>query len=109
MKFAVAVVFLVVCTGFGQWSSDPGVFLEAVSPNPLASADTVLFSVTEGGYVTLGLCDLTGRVVGLVTDGFYPSGNHTVVIDTDNIPSGMYILRLDAMGESVSRACLLLR
>jgi hypothetical protein len=48
-------------------------------------------------------------VVSLVADGFYPAGNHSAVIDTGDIPSGVYILRLDASGETVSRACVLLR
>ncbi len=93
----------------GSTMHDPGVYLGVVSPNPLGSVATVPFSITEGGFVNMRLYDLTGRVVGPVKNGFYPAGNHTVALETGDLEAGVYILRLDAMGETVSQKCALLR
>ncbi|MCD4702319.1 MAG: T9SS type A sorting domain-containing protein [Candidatus Aegiribacteria sp.] len=93
----------------GHTFPDPGVYLGVSRPNPFSSASTVPFSLASSSFVTLGLYDTSGRLVRMVADGFYPAGNHTVDISTGDIPSGVYILRLDAMGETVSRACVLLR
>ncbi|MCD6588853.1 MAG: T9SS type A sorting domain-containing protein [Candidatus Fermentibacteraceae bacterium] len=59
--------------------------------------------------MTTGLYDTSGRLVSRTTESFYSPGSHTVIIDTENLPSGVYILRLATDGTAASQACVLLR
>lgn len=93
----------------GQTLLDPGIYLGAIRPNPFSSTVSASFLLGSSSFVKMGLYDTSGRLVHLVTDGFYPAGNHTADIGTGDMPSGVYILRLDALEETVSRACVLLR
>ncbi len=89
--------------------SGQGMSLYTAVPNPSSFGASVSFSLEKSSFVTLGLFDLSGRLVSPVADGFFQAGNHTAGIETGGIPSGVYILRLNAMGESLNRTCVLLR
>jgi len=74
--------------------------LLGTAPNPARTQATVRFTLPEAidaPNVTLRLYDVLGRQVRTVATNA-ASGRHTLRLDTQSLPSGVYVLRLDAAG-----------
>ena len=71
-----------------------------VYPNPFNSSTTISFALPEGMWTKLTVCDLSGRKVETLIDGFKEPGVNSVVLTSDNLATGMYIVRL-AVGEKL--------
>jgi len=70
--------------------------LSAPWPCPATGAFSVAFSLPRTSDVVLSLYDLAGRRVAVVAEGEYAAGRHEVVFDAAGLPSGVYLLKLDA-------------
>jgi len=72
-------------------------------PNPFNPSTEIRFAVKESKPVTLELFDILGRPHRLLYEGT-PEKNRTVTVrvDAENLPTGMYIVRL--IGEDFSAA-----
>ncbi len=79
------------------------------SPNPLASTSTVTFDLAQPTQVQLEVFDSSGRLVGTLADGYLEQGNHSVSFDGSDLPSGVYLLRLQAEGSSATARIVLIR
>ena len=83
--------------------------LTSLVPRTRAGGLEVEFEVTEPGSVTLTVCDLQGRAVRRTSIEAGP-GRHTFAFDRAGIPgAGIYFVRVDQHGESVTRKVLILR
>jgi hypothetical protein len=69
-----------------------------VSGQPKFVAGRVLFSLPQSGAVRVGLYDLTGRLVKDLMNKQLATGNYSVAVDTRNIASQLYVLRLTVNG-----------
>lgn len=77
-------------------STPDGTFtLHAAYPNPFRSATNVGFTLPASQDVRLTVYDVLGRRVTTLADGLYPSGYNSVRFDASNLPSGMYVVRLE--------------
>lgn len=65
-------------------------------PNPARDRTTVRFGLPADGPVRLTIYDALGRRVADLADGPHAAGWHTAMLATDGLPSGIYVLRLDA-------------
>lgn len=75
------------------------VTLYPVTPNPVdGHTATVRFAVPTATNARLEVVDNLGNVVGVLADGFYSAGIHTVAWDTGTLSSGSYVLKLSARG-----------
>jgi subtilisin family serine protease len=88
--------------------------LEQNQPNPFPRSTTLTFSVPVGGRVSLEIFDVSGRLVRTLEQGQRSAGRHTVNWDgRDNagalVSSGVYLCRLSAAGEVVSRRMAMIR
>ncbi|MEM1041117.1 MAG: LamG-like jellyroll fold domain-containing protein [Bacteroidota bacterium] len=83
--------------------------LDAAYPNPFRTATTVRFTLPEPGTVRLTLFDLLGRRIAVLADGAMPAGRHTVRLDGARLPSGVYLVRMEAGPFSASRRVVLTR
>jgi len=77
-------------------SSEP--FLDGSYPNPFTSQVVFRFSLPESSIVSLDIFDMSGRVIGTVTNGTFSSGLHTIVWDSNDssgspVSSGIYFAR----------------
>lgn len=70
--------------------------LDAAYPNPFASRTTIGFELPVAEHVTLKVYDVLGREVATLVDGVTPAGKQSVAFDAANLPSGVYLYRLDA-------------
>ncbi|MDP8227841.1 MAG: T9SS type A sorting domain-containing protein [Candidatus Electryoneaceae bacterium] len=65
-------------------------------PNPFNGRTQVQFTLTDRSRVTVGLYDLSGRLLRQLSQGEMDAGNHRLDIDASDMPSGMYLVILDA-------------
>jgi len=68
-------------------------------PNPFREASTILFSLDKGGYTNLAVYDILGRQVAVLVNEDLPSGTHQATFKSEQLPGGMYILKLVHNGE----------
>lgn len=104
-----ATVFVSVQTGVGEEGGMTGPLLGTPVPNPCSGTFSVDWSLPGPSAFTLCLYDLCGRMAwnGEHAGGTEASGQFTVSPSRD-LPSGCYILRLDADGVSASTMVVLL-
>lgn len=101
--------------GEQQVSAEPGSLPIAVPvleayPNPAAgAAATVRFGVPEGGAVRLELFDLLGRSVAVLVDEDMAPGEARTTLDVSGLSSGVYLLRLQGEGTSLTRKLSVVR
>jgi hypothetical protein len=85
-------------------------FLEQNYPNPFNPSTAIKFGITEGTNVDLRIYDALGREVAvLVSNEFLSAGSYNVKFSAANLASGIYIYRLTAGTNSVSRKMQLLK
>ncbi len=78
--------------------------LHPAAPNPFAGATVLRFDLPAPGPVRLSVYDVTGRRVATPLDGAaFEAGSHAVPFDGDALPSGVYLVRLEAAGAAATR------
>ncbi|MBN1782600.1 T9SS type A sorting domain-containing protein [bacterium] len=65
-------------------------------PNPFNPSTTVRLAVPRSCLVNLTVFDLTGRKVAVLADGIRSPGEHAVVWNARDCPSGIYLIRMTA-------------
>jgi photosystem II stability/assembly factor-like uncharacterized protein len=85
------------------------ILLEAPRPNPSGGAARVSFTLARAGPARISILDASGRTAREVVDGYWPPGEHIVSVDAQDLPSGIYFLRLEAAGHVEGRRLTLLR
>jgi len=78
-------------------------------PNPFTTGTTLRYSLSRGGTVRLSLVDIQGRVVRRLVDGVQGAGPHSVMLRGEDLPSGVYRVRLEHDGQVTTRPCVRLR
>lgn len=68
--------------------------LEQNYPNPFNPSTTIHFSIPQRGHVTLKVFDVLGSEVARLVDEELNPGEHSVVFNAKNLPSGVYLYRL---------------
>jgi len=93
--------------GGGLWFGPP-------RPNPARDAVTFRYALPATASVLLAIYDLFGRRVAELADGTLPAGAHTTVWDFRDaagatVPPGVYLAKLAAGGEVLTRAVIRVR
>jgi len=88
----------------------PSVFgLSAPYPNPFNSISRFNFNLTNAGLATVTLHDLSGRTVAVVAAGVYTAGSHSATLRAIDLPTGLYLLKLQSNGSSSVQKVALIR
>jgi hypothetical protein len=109
---ADTIGFTVTGTGI---SLDPSRNFDlAAAPNPFASVSTVSFELSEAGFTTIGIFDLSGRLVRSLLSAELVSGSHSLQWDGcsqsgEEVASGLYLCRIVSGGFVESTGLCLLR
>jgi probable HAF family extracellular repeat protein len=102
----------------GAVSVDPadgnGLMLTRVQPNPSSSQTTFSFALAHAGRVKIGIYDLTGRIIAKLSDREFPIGPHTLTWSGrdsrgGDVPTGIYVVRLETESRSETRKITLIR
>ncbi len=83
--------------------------ISAVYPNPFNSAAKIDFETPQNSFISLSVYDLSGRLVERLVQGRYRAGRYNAVFDGSDLPSGLYVARLEADAVSVSRKVMLVK
>ncbi|PAP76482.1 T9SS type A sorting domain-containing protein [Rubrivirga marina] len=87
----------------------PTALAVAVAPNPAGYRTVVTVAVPGAGPVRAVLYDALGREVARLHDGPLAAGTRALPIDASRLRSGVYVVRVEAGGEAVSRALTVVR
>lgn len=79
-------------------------------PNPFNPETNIAFELADAGVVNLKVYDMTGRLVATLVNGAaMPRGSHIVSFDAGNLPSGIYVYRMETNGFADQKKMLLLK
>ncbi len=100
--------------GGGVTAGVAGLRLLNAMPNPFAARTEIRFAVPGAGSVRLGVYDVSGRLVRGLLDGREHAGWHVVGWSGCDdlgveVVSGVYFMRVDTGGETVTRRVVLMR
>ncbi|MBE0646096.1 MAG: T9SS type A sorting domain-containing protein [Bacteroidetes bacterium] len=86
----------------------PGDFKLAQNyPNPFNPSTEITFTLPQGGQTMLRVYNLLGQEVATLVNEFRNAGTHRATFDASNLPTGMYIYRLESGSFSASRKMML--
>lgn len=91
-----------------------GLALHQNYPNPYSPVDgaphTVIdYEVPTTATVSLKVYNMSGQEVATLVEGAESEGIHTAIFDASHLPSGNYIYRLTANGQTVDRLMMVVR
>lgn len=78
-------------------------------PNPFNDVTNIKYSVPVPGEVTIGIYNALGQQVQIITNEYKSAGVYTATIHRNNLPSGIYYIRMASANTNVTRKCLLVK
>jgi hypothetical protein len=76
-------------------------------PNPFNPVTRIAFDLPEAGLVTLKVFNLAGQEVATLVHSLMPQGTNQVTFDASNLPSALYIYRIEVNGFVAAKKMLL--
>jgi hypothetical protein len=68
-------------------------------PNPFADEIKFTFALASDKNVQIKVLDIQGKLVANITDQLYKTGDHTITWKSNEVPAGLYIVKL-ALGKN---------
>lgn len=68
-------------------------------PNPFNPSTTLVMDLNRSADVSLTVFDVAGRRIATLADGLLAAGTHEVHFDARQLPSGLYLARLETAGQ----------
>lgn len=90
-------------------SAGPAISKLTTTPNPLADAAAVSFSLASPGIVEAGIYNTAGELVETLVRGSMLAGDHSLVWSARDAPAGVYVCRVKATGEAASARMVLVK
>lgn len=76
-------------------------------PNPFNPSTTISYALRDRQHVRLTVYDLLGRELGVLVDAQENAGICNIIFDGSNLPSGVYIYKLQAGDTYISKRMIL--
>ncbi|WP_420455103.1 T9SS type A sorting domain-containing protein [Rubrivirga sp.] len=83
--------------------------LDPVAPNPSSGTARVAFALPEAGPVRVAVYDVRGREVAVLADGEHAAGHHQAALASRSLAAGVYVVRLEAHGQVLTRRAVVVR
>lgn len=83
--------------------------LEPIAPNPAHGAAPVRFAMPRGGNVRVSVLDVMGREVRVLADAAFAAGRHSVTLESATLPPGLFFVRVQSGGASLTRRVAIVR
>lgn len=83
--------------------------LEGNWPNPFNASTRVAYTLDAAAEVRLTVVDAAGRLIRTLDSGVKRQGRQEIRFDASDLPTGVYILRLQAGGRSTASRMLVLK
>jgi glycosidase len=78
-------------------------------PNPFNASTTISYSLAAPSEVRLAVFDLLGREIRTLATGTKPAGRHEISFTLPDLPSGVYLYRLQVGNQRETKRLILLR
>lgn len=78
-------------------------------PNPASESTTIEYTAPKAGHVNIGIFDNTGRLVKTALDKDVDAGTGSVVVNTSDLPNGLYLYRMVSGGYSEAKTMTVTR
>jgi hypothetical protein len=78
-------------------------------PNPFNSTTQIHLQIATGGHVKLAVYNLLGQEIAELHHGHIAAGSYSVKFNADNLPSGIYFVRLQAPAGIVTEKIVLMK
>lgn len=99
------------------WDVDPEVqvtipdefYLSPAYPNPFNAMTVITYGLPVALHASLQVFDLAGRRVSTLINGNLQPGIHTTIFTANNLPSGLYFVRLKASDHVYTQKVMLIR
>jgi len=72
-------------------------------PNPFRSETAIDFTISNSEFISLKLFDVLGRDLKTIALQYMESGNHSIILDANNLTAGSYIIELKAFEGVISK------
>lgn len=77
-------------------------------PNPFNSSTQISYTLSEAGQVRITGYDMLGRRIAAISESFQDAGQHEVTWDVPDLPTGLYLIRLESKAyTSCIKICLI--
>jgi len=71
-------------------------FNAQITPNPIANRGLITYTLPNAGMVNIDVWNMLGQHITTLASGYQTSGTQRVDFDIDNLPTGMYICRIQS-------------
>lgn len=93
---------------------EPGILPESYAlsqnyPNPFNPATIISYELPQAGQVRLDVYDMTGRQITTLVNREMSAGHHQITFDASHLSSGIYMYRLHAGGQMITRRLTVLK
>ena len=78
-------------------------------PNPFNPTTDIPFTLPIADHVTLSVYDIAGREIAKLIDQPMTAGSHSVIFNGNNLPSGIYLVRLKSSTQTAFIKAALIR
>jgi PKD repeat protein len=76
-------------------------------PNPFNPSTSISYSIEKDGMVNLSIYNMLGEKIAVLVNKQLKAGKHEIKFDASELPSGMYIYRLESEGFTTARKMML--
>lgn len=81
--------------------------LEQNYPNPFNPSTTINYSIPNDGFVKLAVYNILGEEVSTLVNNVQSAGNYSIDFNASELPSGIYLYRIDTQNLSLSKKLIL--
>ncbi|MFN3195282.1 MAG: T9SS type A sorting domain-containing protein [Chlorobiota bacterium] len=81
----------------------------AIVPNPVSDITNISFKLNGNSYVRLGVYDMYGNRIAEIAEGFYESGVINNSWNPKGLPSGTYLVKLEAEDMYTTQKLILIK
>ena len=78
-------------------------------PNPFNPTTKIVYTVSEPGIVRLSVYNILGQIVENLVSGYKEVGSYEITFDAVDLPTGVYVYKLEAGSTSISRKMTLIK
>jgi hypothetical protein len=78
-------------------------------PNPFNPETTIRYTLPQTGKVHLAVYNLLGHEVAVLVDESKPAGHHTTRFEAGDLPSGVYLYRLQTKDQIMAKTMILVK
>lgn len=78
-------------------------------PNPFNPSTSINYSMLKDGFVSIKIYDVTGNETAVLVNQNVKAGDHSLIWDASNLPSGVYFYRMSANNQSIEKKMVLIK